>query len=309
LVNGILLVLYGKEVSMTEFFIGIDGGGTSCRAALAKADGSVLGEGRSGAANILTDADGAVRHIIEAANEACRAAGLASSILMSASAMLGLAGANVETTVAAAKAELPFRKSAIDTDALIAVHGALADGDGAVAILGTGSVFGKKQGERVDTIGGWGFVVGDQGAGAALGRSVLREALLAHDGVRQGSPLTAKALEDFGNDPRALSAFAQKSVPGAFARYAPLVFQFADKGDAVALRVLKAAAAAVDESLRVVLDRKVGHLCLVGGLGPLYEPWLAPEHRACVSPPAGDALSGATKLAIRKFATAGVDHG
>lgn len=294
---------------MTQFFIGVDGGGTSCRAALATVEGTVIGEGRSGAANIMTDVDGAVVHIVEAASEACRSAGVDPDVLSSTHVVLGLAGANVEATVTAAQRQLPFQNSVIETDALIAAHGALADGDGAIAVLGTGSVFAQKRGESVRTIGGWGLILGDQGAGAALGRSLLREALLDYDRVRDGSALTQRALKDFQGDPRALSAFAHDAVPGQFARYAPLVFEHADQGDPVALRVLKQAAAEVDESLRVVLEGTDRHLCLLGGLGPLYEPWLADEHRKCVQPPVGDPLSGATKLAVMRFAAEARAHG
>ena len=35
-------------------------------------------------------------------------------------------------------------------------------------------------------IGGWGFLVGDQGSGARIGRDLLEETLLAHDGIRPG---------------------------------------------------------------------------------------------------------------------------
>jgi len=294
---------------MTEFFIGVDGGGTSCRAALATADGAVIGEGKSGAANIMTDVNGAVVHIVEAATKACRAAGVDPDSLSSSHAVLGLAGANVDATVTAARRQLPFRTCEIETDALIAAHGALGDGDGAIAVLGTGSVFAQKRGDTVKTIGGWGLILGDQGAGAALGRSVLREALLAFDGVRDGSELTDRALDDFDNDPRALSAFAHDAVPGQFARYAPLVFEYANRGDGVALRVLKRAAAEVDESLRVVLHGTDDRLCLLGGLGPLYEPWLAAEHQRRVRPAVADALSGATQLAIRRFSKDGCADG
>ncbi|TIU60191.1 MAG: N-acetylglucosamine kinase, partial [Mesorhizobium sp.] len=38
-----------------KFVLGIDGGGTSCRAALATVDGVVVGRAKSGAANIRTD--------------------------------------------------------------------------------------------------------------------------------------------------------------------------------------------------------------------------------------------------------------
>ena len=294
---------------MAQFFIGIDGGGTSCRAALADADGNVLGQGRSGAANILTDVDGAVRHIVEATGDAFCAADLDPSKLSGAATLLGLAGANVETTVATAREKLPFAQCAIETDALIAAHGALAERDGAVAILGTGSVFTQKRGDQARTIGGWGFVVGDQGAGAALGRSLLREALLAHDGVRSGSEAMRRVLADFDNDPRRLSAFAQSAVPGDFARYAPQVFELAAAEDPVAMLVLKTAAAEVDEALDVVLEGESDRLCLLGGIGRLYKPWLAARHGSRAAEPAADALAGATWLAVKRFSNGGQAHG
>ncbi|WP_136656560.1 BadF/BadG/BcrA/BcrD ATPase family protein [Nitratireductor sp. XY-223] len=286
---------------MAAYFIGIDGGGTNCRAALAGGDGTVLGKGRSGAANILTDPESGIRHIIEAAQAACGDAGLDAAVLPTCHVLLGLAGANVEKTVAMVLERLPFGRCAVEPDALIAVHGALGAEDGAVAILGTGSVFAAKRGATVHTIGGWGFVVGDQGSGAVLGRSLMQEALLAHDGIRPQTALTGKLLADFDNDPRRLVAFAHESLPGAFARFAPVVFEYADKGDPLAQRLVRDAAAQVEDAINVVLASTDPRLCLLGGLGALYEPWLIPEHRALVVPARGDALDGALSLALERF--------
>ncbi len=61
-----------EERSMPDFFIGIDGGGTSCRAAVATADGAVLGMAKSGPSNILTDLDGALNNIVGAAQGGLR---------------------------------------------------------------------------------------------------------------------------------------------------------------------------------------------------------------------------------------------
>ena len=55
--------------------LGIDGGGTSCRAALATADGLIIGRAKSGAANIRTDLTGARQSIVEAARLAFLDAG------------------------------------------------------------------------------------------------------------------------------------------------------------------------------------------------------------------------------------------
>src|SRR6218665_2644017 len=72
LVNGIFLVSLMPEVPMTDYIIGIDGGGTSCRAAVADRQGIILGRGKSGAANILTDPNNAIISITEAAKAAFR---------------------------------------------------------------------------------------------------------------------------------------------------------------------------------------------------------------------------------------------
>lgn len=290
---------------MSVFFIGIDGGGTSCRAALARADGAIVGRGKSGAANILTDLDGGVRHIVEAAGAACVNAGYDTDILASCDVVLGLAGANVEATVGAVVERLPFRRCAVESDALIAAHGALGDDDGAVAILGTGSVFATKANGVVRTIGGWGFVVGDQGSGAVLGRSLMQEALLAHDGVRTGSAVTEFVMRDFDNDPQKLVAFAHGALPGAFARYAPDIFSFANEGDDIAGGLLRTAAREVDACLDVVMQGPEPKLCLLGGLGAAFEPWLKEAHRACIVASKGDALEGASRLAVERFMTDG----
>ncbi len=52
---------------MPDYFIGIDGGGTSCRAAVADASGQILGRARGGAANILTNLEGALGNIVSTA--------------------------------------------------------------------------------------------------------------------------------------------------------------------------------------------------------------------------------------------------
>ncbi len=52
------------------FFLGIDGGGTGCRAALADADGLIIGQGQGGPANINTDVEGAAVNILAATAQA-----------------------------------------------------------------------------------------------------------------------------------------------------------------------------------------------------------------------------------------------
>ena len=165
-----------------DHIIAIDGGGTSCRALVADGRGAVLGRGRAGSANIMTDLEGARKNIAAAAEAACVDAGLPADVLSSSGALLGLAGANIGNYGERIRAILPFRRSIVETDALIALNGALGDHDGTVAILGTGSAYMVRHDGRSRAIGGWGFQVGDQGSGARIGRDLLEQTLLAHDG-------------------------------------------------------------------------------------------------------------------------------
>lgn len=286
---------------MAAHILGIDGGGTTCRAAVADLAGRVLGRGKSGAANILTDPDTAIASITEAASAAFRDAGLDAGGIAAASAFLGVAGTNAGNAVHYVRERLPFRHTDIDSDGLIALQGALGDGDGAVAILGTGSIYMARRAGRVRYIGGWGFIVGDHGGGARLGHALIEEALLAHDGVRPPAPVTDAALAEFGGDAAAIVEFARTARPGDFGRFAPLVFAHAGRGDTRAASLLSDAAAAVNESLDAVMALAgAPRLCLLGGLATLYPPLLSEPHRAALMEPQADALAGAVALALAR---------
>ena len=150
---------------------------------IADADGRILGRGKSGAANILTDPDNALIHIAGAAAAAFEEAKIAPSEMGSACALVGVAGSNVGDAVHYVKERLPFAKADIESDGLIALQGALGDSDGAVAILGTGSIYISREGDEVRYIGGWGFQIGDLGSGARLGHALLQESVLAFDRI------------------------------------------------------------------------------------------------------------------------------
>jgi glucosamine kinase len=289
--------------------IAIDGGGTSCRALLADERGKALGRGRAGSANIMTDIEGARKNIVAAAEAACHEAGLPADTLSSSQAMLGLAGANIGNYGERIRAILPFRRSIVETDALIALSGALGDHDGAVAILGTGSVFMARSGSTVRSVGGWGFMVGDLGSGARVGRALLQEALLAHDGVHPGSCLTNEVLRRFEDDPQTLVEYAHTARPGEFGTFAPLVFEYAERGDPIGNALIDGAVRSIEEALTAIMPPTCDRLCLLGGLAKGYELHLGPRFRKLVKEPLGDALEGALGLAMRRFRAKERHHG
>ncbi|CDM60359.1 N-acetylglucosamine kinase [Rhizobium favelukesii] len=286
---------------MTIYLIGIDGGGTSCRAAVAGPDGRILARAQSGPANILSDPDTALESIADATRAAFNAEGIDARCIGSARAVLGVAGNNVGDAVRHVKNRLPFPEADIESDGLIALQGALGNDDGAVAILGTGTIYISRQRNTVTYIGGWGFTIGDLGSGARIGHALLQETLLAHDGIHAISGVSGSVLAEFKNDPRNIVEFARQAKPGDFGRYAPRVFEHAKQGDAVAARLLKEAAVSVDEVLDRLVARGTQKICLLGGLGPLYPSWIAARHQNLLATPVGDALTGAVALAVSRF--------
>lgn len=284
-----------------DFFLGIDGGGTSCRAALALPSGEIVGRAKSGSANIRTDLAGSCENIVAAALLAIADAGRDPALVATIPAVLGLAGANVGDYARRLEALLPFPQSRVETDALIALEGAVGSGDGAIGILGTGTAFMARHGDRVTTVGGWGFLIGDQGSGSRIGRDLLEEALLAHDGVRPRSPLTDTLLDRFHNDPGEVVEFTTTARPGDFASFAPLVFEHGDKGDPTASMILGRVAEAVEASLCALDLRPSDPVCLLGGLAPLIAPRLSERCRAQLRKPLTDALGGAVAMAARSF--------
>jgi glucosamine kinase len=283
---------------MTGLAIGIDGGGTSCRAAVADRLGNILGTGKAGAANIMSDPEGALANIVASAKAALEAAGLPASSIENACTVLGVAGANVGPYGARIQQALPFARSRVVTDSLIALQGALGNDDGIVGAFGTGSVYSARRNGKVTEIGGWGFVVGDQSSGARLGRDALEAALLSHDGVYPATPLTTLIMTEFDNDAQKVVEFAHTAKPKDFARYAPLVFGHAERNDDVALTIVRKAARDIDDTIDSLLWPDCQAVCLLGGLSGAYRSLLAARHQALLVEPKGDALQGAVAFAV-----------
>ena len=269
-------------------FLGLDGGGTGCRAALADLNGTVIARAEGGPANIASDPDRARDNILSTLMATLRAAGAEPVGLCLG---LGLAGANMAGASARLAAGLPFSRLRIETDAVAAALGALGGADGIVAAIGTGSVFAVVEGGHVRQIGGWGFVLGDEGSGAVIGRAILSAALRADDGHLAMTPLLDRLLREHGG-PAGIVAFAQTARPADFGRLAPDVLA---SPDPAALAVMTAAAAEVASSIDLLQAGRALPVVFTGGLGPTYLARLA--GRWVTRDAVGTALDGALMLA------------
>lgn len=279
------------------YFLGIDGGGSRCRARIRDAAGHLLGEAIGGSSNIYQNFDSALANIIATATEAATKAQLKTINLH---AGLGLAG--IVTSVGAERittAKLPFASVIADNDAYAACVGAFAEGDGGIVIAGTGSIgFAAINGVR-HMVGGWGFALGDHGSGAWLGHHAVRRAALAIDGLLQPTPIIEEVLSRVGHNRFDLSRWSEKATPKDYAEMAPLVFDCAAKGDVVGMTIVIEGAAAISSLGRALLARGAGKLCLLGGLSQVYPPYLDADVKKALTAPGADALDGAIMMARR----------
>lgn len=281
-----------------RLFLGVDGGGTGCRARIETEDGEILGQGLAGPATTRLGIEKAWASIMTAAQGALDEAALAASEIAAIKAGIGLAGVGRKGAVEALAA-LPhrFASTAFISDGLAACLGAHVGKDGAIVIAGTGSIGIGRVAGRDLRVGGYGFPISDEGSGADLGLQAVRLALRAHDGRIERSALLGEVMQRFQNDPAEAVAWMDRATATDYASLAPLVMRHADQGDAAGRRIVQNAAEQVDSLIRALFDQGAPRVTLLGGLASAIEPWLAPDVRRRLKPAEGDAVSGAIILA------------
>ncbi|MFH8133107.1 BadF/BadG/BcrA/BcrD ATPase family protein [Pantoea osteomyelitidis] len=288
----------------TDYLLGIDGGGTQCRARLTDRQGKVLAEVAGGPANVWSRFDEALATVNGLIVEALRQADLPQHCLAQTSVAAGLAGANVASVkTRLASWQPPCQQIMLLTDVEIACMGAHGGEPGAVFIVGTGSQGAAWDGERFSLLGGWGFALSDLGSGAELGRRALRLALLAHEEVVSPSPLTHAIMARFDQSAEAMLLWSQQATPADWGRVVPDVFAAASAGDAQGRLLVQQTADNIALMVRRLTARSAGRLSLMGGLALPIQPWLAADVQAMLTLPQGDALDGALRLARQQAET------
>ena len=263
-----------------EFYLGIDGGGTHTRARLVSAAGSVLGSGEAGPANTPGGVAQALLAIEDAYTQAVTQAGLTQAEIASIHAGMGLAGLNRRGFLEGLQAhDFPFETTAFASDAAIANLGAHEGGDGAIVVVGTGSIGFARVGDDIFTIGGYGFPVSDEGSGAELGLRAIRRALWARDGRIPHSPMTQEVLDRFHGSAGEIVDWTVRATPADYAAFAPTVLAHALHGEPNAELIVQESARRIEAIVRTMIERGAPYCCLMGGMASSMRDWLAPSIR------------------------------
>ena len=233
--------------------VGVDAGGTSTVAALAK-DGEAPREARGPGANATTlGIDDAADVIISTIRDVLSGASPDAIYVGAAGAARPRVADGLQELIA-----LAFRGARIEVadDTAIALRAAVPDADGAVLIAGTGSVAYAEHGERTQRVGGLGYLAGDEGSAFWIGLQAVKLYGRVLDGRAardETTDLVARAL-DAPDRARYLDVLYDAPVrPAAVAALAPSIIAFAGKGNRASTKIVQQAAQELGDLVRSAL--------------------------------------------------------
>ena len=164
-------------------------------------------------------------------------------------------------------------KSTVVSDIELAYRANFADGDGILLYAGTGSVaFAIDEYASVHQIGGWGYLLGDEGAGYWIGKEAIRFALFQIESkkVIPASSLTDQILQSINaHDWDTVKGFVYSQDRSAIAALSKIVDSAASNGDTDALTILNKAAGHLAELVSRIdklLIRKSLPIKFTGGI-------------------------------------------
>jgi glucosamine kinase len=312
--------------------IGIDGGGTRTRVAVAGLDGRQLHRAEAGSTNLTSLSRDVVVERLSDAVENClvgldparvryAVAGYAGApdpaVVSSTAAVPGSAVAPsyaVDITMVALASRGVHCPVEVLGDPEIAYASGATGPHGLVLVVGTGAVAARIVGGRMRrTVDGHGWLVGDDGSGFWLGAAGLRAALRALDGRGPDTLLVQRLAAELAIDPAAADAGSLRDrlvhavmhqAPPSLARLAPAVIATEAAGDEVAAAVVRAAVDHLVAAVAVLEPRRGEELVLAGGVVGAQSPLssrVAGElaGRFGVHPvPTVDGTAGAIRLAL-----------
>lgn len=164
-------------------------------------------------------------------------------------------------------------KSTVVSDIELAYRANFADGDGILLYAGTGSVaFAIDEYASVHQIGGWGYLLGDEGAGYWIGKEAIRFALFQIESkkVIPASSFTDQILQSINaHDWDTVKGFVYSQDRSAIAALSKIVDSAASNGDTDALTILNKAAGHLAELVSRIdklLIRKSLPIKFTGGI-------------------------------------------
>lgn len=254
-----------------SFLVGIDSGGTHIVAEVMSEDGDALANYQSGPGNIVIDYQETERNItgiLKQINEdyplrECR------------QLVIGVAGAATAIQrVSQLKQNIATLYSGpveVMSDAILGLWNVLEGQDGLLVISGTGSTVFAKRELKYERVGGWGFLLGDEGSAFDIARRSLQHLVNATDTQEWTAFdqlfLTETGAENLGLLISWIYRWNRKQI----AQLAKITAVLASR-NAVAKQIIQHSANALASQVKIMLNRyKLGEPIVVGVAGSVLE--------------------------------------
>lgn len=228
-----------------KYLIGIDGGGTKTRCVIGDIEGNIIGSKVSTSGNIssipLTQLHDMLKNMIETTLTKTNI-----PIEDVVQIFICLAGADrlnerekIHQSFAGSKL---FDKIIIQSDAHAALAAGVWGNSGTLLIAGTGSIVYGWDGEQYFRVGGWGYLLGDEGSGFYLGKLAIRSILESHDAKLPMRPFQQHILTHFHvqHPPDIISKiYSHKAPVSHIASICNEVLSAFESGDKVASEIVQ----------------------------------------------------------------------
>lgn len=248
---------------MSDWVLGVDAGGTKTVAVAAGRSGRVLGTGRGGNGNfqdcgVARARDAIRRAVTDAVTQA------AAGDQPPAAVCYGVSGADrpqdFATIDGMVRPLVSTPRLRLENDTIIALRAGTPDGVGVAVVAGTGSnTIGRAPDGTKLQVGGLGRLSGDFGSAGQLAEAGVVAAIMGDDGRGPPTALTSMITTHLGiariEDVIELGFHDAGRVRSQIGELAPLVFEAASRGDAVARSILREAGEKMALAVGVILDR------------------------------------------------------
>jgi len=278
--------------------LGLDVGGTSTRWALARADGTLVGEGQAAGFSGQQMASGSGRErVAQALAEVATqvAAQLAIHVASHGAVRAlwaGVTGHDEQSgpglgRLMARTLGVPVAQVTVGNDVEMAARLLFAPGAGHLVYAGTGSIGVHIDAQaQVHRVGGRGSVLGDEGSGYWIARQALARVWRAEDdepGTGVSTPLAQHLFAALGGSSwDATRRFVHRSTRGDFGRLALAVAEAADV-DPTALLLLQEAGQALARLANLLLARHGHKPVLLAGRVVQLHPAIAASFAAALT--------------------------
>lgn len=285
-------------INKVSYLVGVDGGGTGTRVAIANCNGVEFARANAGPSGLINGADVAWKAILIALHDAFNSINQPMPELSEIAIGLGLAGVHNKKWANHFSEKNPgFVKMQLETDAYTTLLGAHHGAPGAIIAIGTGCV-GEAllaDGSRRE-MGGWGFPSGDEAGGAWLGLRAVNYCQQVLDGRAIASVFSDEVIHYCGGDRDAMFAWLAAATQASYAEIAPLVVAHADQtNNPVAEKIMSDAGTEIVK-MAAALGALELPIALCGSLAKPLEKYLPQHLLERLVPARGDSISGALLL-------------